>query len=93
MDPVTSLPEHTVLAMTGELWRHLLQQNPKTALALGKKTLVFGRCTPLDKVSIVSSFVKYVDITLMCGDGGNDSGALKAAREYAILLIGLGHVL
>jgi magnesium-transporting ATPase (P-type) len=80
-NPTTSLPEHTVLAMTGEAWRRLLEHSPTQAMELGKKTLVFGRCTPLDKVSIVSTFVKYGDVTMMCGDGGNDSGALKAARE------------
>ena len=85
-DPTTtSLPANTVLAMTGGVWRTLLEHNPKTAMSLGKKTLVFGRCTPLDKVSIVSTFVKYGDITLMCGDGGNDSGALKAARKIFML--------
>lgn len=79
-DPMNSISEHTVLAMTGEVWRHLLEHSPKKAMELGKRTLVFGRCTPLDKVSIVSTFVKYGDITMMCGDGGNDSGALKAAH-------------
>jgi cation-transporting ATPase 13A3/4/5 len=81
-NPAVSLSEHTVLAMTGEAWRSLLQHSPKRAMELGKKTLVFGRCTPLDKVSIVSTFVKYGDVTMMCGDGGNDSGALKAARKF-----------
>ena len=33
-----------------------------------------------DKVSIVSTFVEIGEITLMCGDGGNDCGALKAAH-------------
>jgi cation-transporting ATPase 13A3/4/5 len=79
-DPTVQISENTVLAMTGEVWRNLIAKNPKTAVALGKKTLVFGRCTPVDKVSIVSTFVRYGDITMMCGDGGNDSGALKAAH-------------
>ncbi|KAL7521821.1 hypothetical protein ACHAWX_006509 [Stephanocyclus meneghinianus] len=79
-DPLVSIPENTVLAMTGEVWNHLLRYDPKSAIALGNQTFVFGRCTPNDKVSVVSTFVKYGDITLMCGDGGNDCGALKAAH-------------
>lgn len=86
IDPTVQMSDNTVLAMTGEVWRNLLAKNPKTAVELGKKTLVFGRCTPVDKVSIVSTFVRYGDITMMCGDGGNDSGALKAAREYLLQL-------
>eukprot|EP00804_Cyclotella_cryptica_P002461 CCRYP_019179-RA/>CCRYP_019179-RA protein AED:0.07 eAED:0.07 QI:2354/1/1/1/0.93/0.75/16/397/909 len=79
-DPLVSIPENTVLAMTGEVWNHLLRYDPKSAIALGNHTFVYGRCTPNDKVSVVSTFVQYGDITLMCGDGGNDCGALKAAH-------------
>lgn len=64
-DPTVSFSENTVLAMTGEVWTHLLRYNPKQAIALGKLTKVFGRCTPNDKVSVVSTFVTYGDITLM----------------------------
>jgi len=72
--------EGTCLALTGEVWEYLLSHNPKSALNYAKHTQVFGRCTPNDKVSIVSTFVEIGDITLMCGDGGNDCGALKAAH-------------
>ena len=64
-DPLVSIPENTVLAMTGEVWNHLLRYDPKSAIALGNQTLVYGRCTPNDKVSVVSTFVQYGDITLM----------------------------
>jgi len=72
--------EDTCLAMTGEVWEYLLKHDPKAALHYAKRTQVFGRCTPNDKVSIVSTFVEMGEITLMCGDGGNDCGALKAAH-------------
>ncbi|KAL3775476.1 hypothetical protein ACHAW5_005527 [Stephanodiscus triporus] len=72
--------EGTCLALTGEVWEYLLSHDPKSALNYAKHTQVFGRCTPNDKVSIVSTFVEIGDITLMCGDGGNDCGALKAAH-------------
>lgn len=57
------------MAMTGEVWRHLLNHDPKSALEFAKYTQVFGRCTPNDKVTIVSTFVELGEITLMCGDG------------------------
>ena len=41
---------------------------------------VYGRCTPYDKVSIVTAFNELGHITCMCGDGGNDCGALKTAH-------------
>lgn len=72
--------EDASLALTGEVWEHLLKSDPKSALEYAKRTGVFGRCTPNDKVSIVSTFVEIGDIVLMCGDGGNDCGALKAAH-------------
>ncbi len=68
------------LALTGEVWQHLLLSDPNTALTLAPHTKVFGRCTPNDKVSIVSHFVAQGQTSLFCGDGGNDCGALKAAH-------------
>jgi len=41
---------------------------------------VYGRCTPNDKVSVVSALIDKGYITSMCGDGGNDCGALKTAH-------------
>jgi magnesium-transporting ATPase (P-type) len=72
--------DNTCLALTGDVWQYLLNHDPKSALNYAKRTQVFGRCTPNDKVSIVTTFVEIGEITLMCGDGGNDCGALKAAH-------------
>jgi magnesium-transporting ATPase (P-type) len=68
------------LAVTGEVWGHLIQNDPKMAANLARCIRVYGRCTPFTKVSVVSTFVEMGYITLMCGDGGNDCGALKTAH-------------
>jgi magnesium-transporting ATPase (P-type) len=65
------------LAITGSLWESL---DADTAGRLAEHILVFGRCTPVHKVSVVTYFVDRGWITLMCGDGGNDCGALKTAH-------------
>ena len=72
--------EKTSLALTGDVWDYLLKHDPESALEYAKRTKVFGRCTPSDKVTIVSTSVEMGEIVLMCGDGGNDCGALKAAH-------------
>lgn len=77
---VSELGVSSSLALTGDVWQHLLISDPTTALILAPHTKVFGRCTPNEKVSIVSSFVEQGETTLFCGDGGNDCGALKAAH-------------
>lgn len=76
----TELKSSSSLALTGEVWQHLLSSNPSAAKILAPHTKIFGRCTPNDKVSIVTSFVEQGETTLFCGDGGNDCGALKAAH-------------
>lgn len=80
VNELKNISKTTALAMTGEVWRHLLKVDPKSALKYAEYTRVFGRCNPIDKVSIVSTFVEIGEITLMCGDGGNDCGALRAAH-------------
>jgi predicted P-type ATPase len=68
------------LAMSGEAWQTLLSQNKGYAVSLAPLIRVFGRCSPHDKVSVVDTFTDLGYTTLMCGDGGNDCGALKAAH-------------
>jgi len=75
-----SLDQSTQLALTGEAWCHLLRSRQEYALALAPTIRVFGRCSPLDKVSVVDTFVGLDFVTMMVGDGGNDCGALKAAH-------------
>jgi magnesium-transporting ATPase (P-type) len=69
------------LAVSGDVWVTLkASQDPALALDLAKHIRVFGRCSPTDKVSVVSSFVESGLIVLMCGDGQNDCGALRSAN-------------
>lgn len=65
------------LAMSGPVWDHLWAADPVAATALAHFTRVVGRCSPGTKISMVECFNKDAFITLMCGDGGNDCGALK----------------
>jgi magnesium-transporting ATPase (P-type) len=68
------------LAVTGDLWSTILQADRDYALSLIENMRVFGRCTPNDKISVVATLSEMGYITLMCGDGGNDCGALKTAH-------------
>lgn len=85
-DCLVSLPSIEILkaefdlAITGDAWNELCRWQPRNAERLAQCIRVFGRCTPNDKVSVVTAFVNQGFITLMCGDGGNDCGALKTAH-------------
>jgi Cation transport ATPase len=68
------------LAVTGKVWATLNEQSQDNALSLAPYIRVFGRCTPLDKVSVIESFVNNGTTCCMVGDGGNDCGALKTAH-------------
>jgi magnesium-transporting ATPase (P-type) len=68
------------LALSGEAWIQLLRDDREYATSIAKYVRVFGRCTPTDKVAVVSTFVENGYVTLMCGDGQNDCGALKSAH-------------
>jgi magnesium-transporting ATPase (P-type) len=68
------------LAITGEAWNILSSSQPQYTQAIMKHIRVFGRCKPADKVSVVTSFATNGYTTLMCGDGQNDCGCLKAAH-------------
>jgi cation-transporting ATPase 13A3/4/5 len=75
-----SLKNDWCLAVSGEVWALLRESDPTYASMIAKHVRVFGRCNPKDKVSVVSLFVENGFITLMCGDGQNDCGALKSAH-------------
>mmetsp|Transcript_17505 Transcript_17505/g.38172 ORF Transcript_17505/g.38172 Transcript_17505/m.38172 type:complete len:513 (+) Transcript_17505:256-1794(+) len=68
------------IAMTGETWQFMLATDPEYARKVAPFIHVYGRCSPHDKVSVVDTFVNLGFKTVMCGDGGNDCGALKAAH-------------
>jgi len=68
----------TMLAVSGEAFEYL--KSSSLNLQYMDLIRVYGRCTPHDKVAVVSQFVEQGYITMMCGDGGNDCGALKTAH-------------
>jgi magnesium-transporting ATPase (P-type) len=68
------------LAITGEAWRVLCNIEAICVVDIAKHIRVFGRCSPTDKVSVVSKFAESGCVTLMCGDGQNDCGSLKMAH-------------
>ncbi len=80
LPPIHDLKTKFELAITGKAWNALLRWQPLMAERIMPYIRVFGRCTPNDKVSVVCTFVNQGFITLMCGDGGNDCGALKTAH-------------
>ena len=69
-----------IIFLQGEMWEKMLELEPEEANAIVHSIRVFGRCTPIHKVSVVATFVNQGYITMMCGDGGNDCGALKTAH-------------
>mmetsp|Transcript_48039 Transcript_48039/g.120276 ORF Transcript_48039/g.120276 Transcript_48039/m.120276 type:complete len:549 (-) Transcript_48039:314-1960(-) len=46
---------------------------------------IFARMTPAGKVRVIKAFMNQGFITGMCGDGGNDCGALRAAHAGVAL--------
>jgi magnesium-transporting ATPase (P-type) len=68
------------IAMTGEAWQVLLKLDREYARRLSGFLHLVARCSPQDKVAVVETFVGLGFTTMMCGDGGNDCGALKAAH-------------
>jgi len=71
---------HYDLAMMGFVWERILHDDNSYALALLDHVRVYGRCTPTNKTSIISTMISKGYITMMCGDGGNDCGALRMAH-------------
>ncbi|KAJ1731619.1 hypothetical protein LPJ72_003847 [Coemansia sp. Benny D160-2] len=67
----------TELAVTGAAFRYLDQAGEMAPLLLN--TRIFARMQPDDKVRCVKLHMER-GITAMCGDGGNDCGALRASH-------------
>ena len=68
------------LALSGSVWDKLWELDKVKATKIAHFVRVIGRCSPHTKVTIVDSFNRDGFITMMCGDGGNDCGALKTAH-------------
>ncbi|KAJ2838649.1 hypothetical protein FBU31_000867 [Coemansia sp. 'formosensis'] len=67
----------TELAVSGTAFERLCATGAIDSLLL--KIRIFARMKPMNKVKCVETHMKY-GIIAMCGDGGNDCGALRAAH-------------
>jgi cation-transporting ATPase 13A3/4/5 len=76
-DPREEHEKQVELAMTGRAFEWLCAQGLIRHYLL--HTRVFARMTPGDKVQCVQLHMEK-GVTAMCGDGGNDCGALRAAH-------------
>ncbi|GAN01913.1 P-type ATPase (P-ATPase) Superfamily [Mucor ambiguus] len=65
------------LAITGKAFRLLMSNGTMRDYLFS--TRIFARMTPVDKMQCVELLMERA-ITAMCGDGGNDCGALRSAH-------------
>jgi cation-transporting ATPase 13A1 len=92
-DPKAEIPELVkthVLLVCEDAWLKLAEANPDVWKHCGKIT-VWARMSPQGKANLVRELNSQGRRTLMCGDGGNDVGALKAASVGIALLSGFGN--
>jgi cation-transporting ATPase 13A3/4/5 len=78
-DNSLKLPEgdEVEIVMLGAIWRELSEAE-KTRLL--PRVRIFARAAPDDKLAVVALIIKQGLVVSMCGDGGNDCGALRAAH-------------
>jgi cation-transporting ATPase 13A3/4/5 len=69
--------EDKELVVLGEIWRAL---SAEEQLKLLPHVRIFARTSPNDKLSVVQKYISQGLVVSMCGDGGNDCGALRAAH-------------
>jgi predicted P-type ATPase len=80
-------PSNLELAITQGLYSELLDTHFKKPLPEQEITFqqllpyirIYGRMKPQGKISVVKQLMEFA-VTAMCGDGGNDAGALRTAH-------------
>ena len=78
------------LVVTGATWEALTALEP-AAWSVAGEVSVFARMSPEGKEAVLRAMRDNGKRTLMCGDGGNDVGALKSADVGVSLLTGFGN--
>ncbi len=86
-DPIQYSQKHS-LCFTGCSLDRLAQDNPEVLNMIFPYVVVFARTNPAQKEFILTSLKSLGYITLMCGDGTNDVGALKQSHVGVALLDG-----
>ena len=67
VDTLRSGLSGVTLAVSGDVWEALQKHRAEDVTAIANSIRVYGRCSPLHKVSVVTTFVDQGFITLMCG--------------------------
>mmetsp|Transcript_91496 Transcript_91496/g.261977 ORF Transcript_91496/g.261977 Transcript_91496/m.261977 type:complete len:1471 (+) Transcript_91496:72-4484(+) len=89
--PTTELTKEFALVVTGDALDAAVEAQPDFWLTVDE-IRVFARMTPQGKALVIRQMQKQGSHVLMCGDGGNDVGALKQADVGLALLAGYGNV-
>ncbi|CAE7413510.1 PDR2 [Symbiodinium pilosum] len=91
VDGMDKLASEYALMTTGEALDAAVAAEPGI-WAKVDEIRVFARMTPQGKAKVIEELQKQSRHVLMCGDGGNDVGALKQADAGLALLAGYGNV-